>query len=46
MFIYFLANENHSTWLQWRSLDLGKGITAVIFVTVSGAAYKLLEESW
>jgi len=28
------------------SLDLGNGITAVIFVTVREAAYKLLWESW
>jgi len=36
VFIYFLANENHSTCKQWRSLDLENGITAVIVVTVRG----------
>ncbi len=46
VFIYFLANENHSTCKQWRRLDLENGITAVIFVTVRGAAYELLCESW
>jgi len=36
VFIYFLANENHSTYKQWRSLDIENGKTAVIFVTVRG----------
>jgi len=41
VFIYILANENHSTCKQWLSLDLGNSITAVIFVTVRGVAYEL-----
>jgi len=34
--IYILANENHSTCKQQRSLDLGNGLTAVIVVTARG----------